>query len=70
MNHKPGYVASLLDCQRKLVETLNTAMNRLGELDDPQAASAAREGRDTALALLPNVSMTERDATVSDLGSK
>ena len=46
----PGYVASLLDCQRKLVETLNTAMNRLGELDDPQAARAARAGRDAALA--------------------
>lgn len=48
----PGYVASLLSCQRTLVEALNTATNRLGELGDAAAAIDARSGRDSALALV------------------
>ena len=59
--YRPGYVASLIDCQGALVRALNTAMNALGEAGNPVAAQAARCARDEALALLERYSPEEAD---------
>lgn len=48
---QPGYVARLLACQRKLVETLNTTINTLGLSGNEFSAQNARMARDEALAL-------------------